>query len=410
MTQKKALEILKSGKNVFLTGEPGSGKTHTINQYREWMRDKYLTYAMTASTGIAATHVSGITIHSWSGLGIKRDLTKSFVQNLPFDERLARRINTVNTLIIDEISMLDAKTLQNIDTICKAVRQNQEPFGGLQIIFVGDFFQLPPVVKEGEMKFAFESDAWKEADLTVCYLTEQHRQSEGMFLDILSSMRAGTVTNEHKNILMGRTKVDEPQMHLYTHNREVDGLNHGKLDALEGEESQFEMKSSGIPFLVDVLKRSVLSPELLRLKVGATVMFTRNNFEVGFVNGTIGEVIAFEKGTGFPVVRTTGGDEIIPQREEWAIEESGQQKASVRQFPLRLAWAITVHKSQGMSLDTASIDLSKTFEYGQGYVAISRVRSLEGLHLKGLNKEVFAMHPKVVEMDKEFRKLSEKNI
>jgi len=404
MTQDRALEILKSGVNVFLTGEPGAGKTHTVNRFVEWMRMQGKQYAITASTGIAATHIGGTTIHSWAGMGIKRKISENAIATLQSNEFTMRRICSPRVLIIDEISMLDATFIDNLDYVLQEVRQSPLPFGGMQVIFVGDFFQLPPVVKEGEMRFAFESDSWKSAAPQVCYLTEQHRQSDGEFLDILSSMRAGTITEAHKARLAAAIKEpeDQPETCLFTHNVDVDRVNDVELGRIEGEAHSFRMESGGVPFLVERLKSSCLAPETLMLKVGATVMFVRNNFEEGYVNGTIGHVVAFN-GYGYPVVETKDGRRIVPEMAEWKIEEHGRSVAHIRQIPLRLAWAITVHKSQGMSLDAASVDLSRAFECGQGYVAISRVRTLEGLHLEGINEKAFEMHPKVVEMDKVFR-------
>jgi len=404
MTQDRALEILKSGVNVFLTGEPGAGKTHTVNRFVEWMRMQGRGYAITASTGIAATHIGGTTIHSWAGMGIKRKISENAIATLQSNEFTMRRICSPRVLIIDEISMLDATFIDNLDYVLQEVRQSPLPFGGMQVIFVGDFFQLPPVVKEGEMRFAFESDSWKAAAPQVCYLTEQHRQSDGEFLDILSSMRAGTITEAHKARLAKAIKEpeDQPETCLFTHNVDVDRVNEVELGRIEGEAHSFRMESGGVPFLVERLKSSCLAPETLMLKVGATVMFVRNNFDEGYVNGTIGHVVGFD-GFGYPVVETKDGRRIVPEMAEWKIEEHGRSVAHIRQIPLRLAWAITVHKSQGMSLDAASVDLSRAFECGQGYVAISRVRTLEGLHLEGINEKAFEMHPKVVEMDKIFR-------
>lgn len=408
MTQHDALEVLKKGDNVFLTGEPGAGKTYTVNQYIAWMREHGKRYAVTASTGIAATHVNGVTIHSWSGIGIKREIKDRDIQNLIFNDFAQRRICSAQVLIIDEVSMLDSVMIDNIDAVTRGVRETDEPFGGLQVVFVGDFFQLPPVSKGEALDFAFDSEAWKNANLTICYLTEQHRQSEGEFLEILTAMRQGKVTKAHKQRLRECAYAPEgvPATQLYTHNASVDRINEEELAKIEGEPHEFVMSCDGNPFMVQMLKRRLLSPERLLLKVGAVVMFTRNNFEEGYVNGTIGTVLRFTQ-DGFPVIETKDGAELAPRRAEWVIEEEGTVKASVRQIPLRLAWAITVHKSQGMSLDAASVNLANAFEYGQGYVAISRVRSLAGLHLRGINERAFEMHPRVVEQDAEFRKMSD---
>lgn len=401
MTQSEALEILKSGKNVFLTGEPGSGKTHTIGLFTEWLREQGREYAVTASTGIAATHINGTTIHSWAGIGIKRE-TKNIDVNR-FHEIMVKNIQRAKTLIIDEVSMLDATTIDLVDFVLRELRAGWGAFGDIQIVFVGDFFQLPPVVTDSTKTFfAFESDAWKKAAPVTCYLTEQHRQSDQVFLEILSSMRNGTTTPNHRKILMEKViAASKDATILYTHNVDVDRVNDDELAKLGGETRTNRASVSGIPFLVERLMKSCLSPEMLRLKVGARVMFTKNNFDVGYVNGTIGVVTRFRNGN--PVVLTSWGEEIYPEPERWTFEEYGITKASFTQIPLRLAWAITVHKSQGMSLDEAVVDLSKAFEYGQGYVAISRVRSLSGLTLTGLNDKTFMMHPKVIEQDKIFR-------
>lgn len=419
MKQIEALKILKSGRNVFLTGEPGSGKTYTINLFAQWLRENYRGFAVTASTGIAATHINGVTIHSWSGLGIKETITDEHVSNIIENKDfLVRKIRSAGVLIIDEISMLSGNTIDNIDKILRGVRtefmQESKPFGGLQVIFVGDFFQLPPVdnpislddpeKKREKPSFAFESEAWKDADPVVCYLTEQHRQRDGEFLNILTAMRNGEVTEEHKKALLHQPEI-EPKTKLFTHNAEVDRINTFELAKIEEKPEIYTMTSGGNQYLVDILKKNCLSPERLVLKKGAVVMFTRNNFDVGYVNGTLGTVIDFK--SDYPIVETNDGRHIYVDHAEWSVDDG---RAWVKQIPLRLAWAITVHKSQGMSLDAARIDLSKTFEYGQGYVAISRVRTLSGLYLEGANDKAFMMHPKIVEMDKEFRRLSGANI
>lgn len=413
MTQDKALQILKSGVNVFLTGEPGSGKSFTINKFRKWLDEEDIPYAITASTGIAATHIGGTTIHSWSGIGIKEEVTDTFIENIisnkPF---VVKKIMSARVLIIDEISMLNAKTLDNIERIISGVRGTiltGEVFGGLQIVFVGDFFQLPPV-GNNDVKFAFEAKSWERANLECCYLHEQHRQNDAQFLEILTAIRQGEMKPEHKQALLNSYSGDpgEIKTRLFTHNFDVDRVNDKELANLPGEAREFKMYESGNEFLTAMMKKNCLSPEKLILKIGATVMFTRNKFEEEetiYVNGTLGTVIGFDG--SLPIVRTTDGDEILAEREEWSIEEYGRKVAIITQIPLKLAWAITIHKSQGMSLDCAKIDLSKAFECGQGYVAISRVRSMNGLCLENANLKAFEMHPKVIEMDNLFREQSD---
>ena len=410
MTQEQALQILKTGANVFLTGEPGSGKTHTINTYIAWLRERTVEPSITASTGIAATHVGGMTIHAWSGIGIKRDLSDWDLEALLEREPLVRRVRKAAVLIIDEVSMLDAHTLTMVDSAVRTLRGNEQPFGGLQVIFVGDFFQLPPVSKGEPSKFAFESPAWKEANPLHCYLNEQHRQDDDIFLELLGALRAGKLTSKHKDALRARAEFPEEgdlSTRLYPHNADVDRINVEALSKIDASAKVFEMRSEGGKALVESLKRGCLSPETLTLKDGAAVMFTRNNFEHGYVNGTLGTVTGFAE-SGFPLVRLFNkgageGAMIEASPEEWRIDDRARTLAKIVQVPLRLAWAITVHKSQGMSLDSAVMDLSAAFEYGQGYVALSRVRSLRGLYLSGFNERALAVHPQILEQDGQFR-------
>lgn len=412
MTQEKALSILKLGVNVFLTGEPGAGKTHTINHYIHWLRERGVEPAVTASTGIAATHVGGMTIHSWSGIGVKKRLTDWDIENIQAREKTAKRIFDAKVLIIDEISMLDADTLESVDAVLRALRQpvlqESRPFGGLQIIFVGDFFQLPPVSRGESVRFAFDSGAWKDANPVVCYLSEQHRQEDGAFLDLLSAVRRNEIEPHHHETLRSRMKIDRTTKatRLHTHNVDADRVNDESLAKVEGKSHVFHMTTKGSRTLVDALKQNCLSPETLTLKEGASVMFTRNNFEMGYVNGTLGEVVGFAN-SGYPIVKTKSGQHIEAVPGEWSIADGSKILAQVKQVPLRLAWAITVHKSQGMSLDSAVIDLSQAFEYGQGYVALSRVRSLEGLFLEGFNERALQLHPTITKQDALFRAKSE---
>lgn len=412
MTQDEALSILKLGVNIFLTGEPGSGKTHTINRYIEWLRERGVEPAVTASTGIAATHVGGMTIHSWSGIGIKKNVSDWDIENIQSREKTALRIIDAKVLIIDEISMLDAETLESVDRVLRSLRRRplmeEQSFGGLQVIFVGDFFQLPPVSRSNDVRFAFEGDAWQAANPVICYLSEQHRQEDGKFLDLLNAVRRNEVEPHHHETLRSRMKGDRKvkATRLHTHNAEADEINDESLSKVEGKSHVFHMTTRGARSLVETLKQNCLSPETLTLKEGASVMFTRNNFDMGYVNGTLGEVVSFAN-SGFPVVKTKAGVRIEAVPGEWSIVDGSKILAQVKQVPLRLAWAITVHKSQGMSLDAAVIDLSRAFEFGQGYVALSRVRTLEGLFLEGFNDRALMLHPTITRQDAIFRAKSD---
>lgn len=432
MTQSEALNILKTGANVFLTGEPGSGKTHTINTFVKYLRDCDIEPAITASTGIAATHIGGMTIHSWSGIGIKSRLDKYDLDKIASSEYISRRVRRTRVLIIDEISMLSSDTLDMVDLVCREIKQNDEAFGGIQIVLVGDFFQLPPIVKRHEREqkqnslldehknnknsptFAYQSGAWSRAHLVVCYLGEQHRQDDKKFLSLLSAIRAGKINDEHLQYISSRQVEydDMPEIEintitkLFSHNVDVDRVNDGELSKIENETKSFRMSASGNDRIVEALKKGCLSPEDLELKIGAVVMCTKNNQKERFANGTLGTVTGFEEFSGMPIIRTKTGRSITISPMEWVVEENGKIRAQITQVPLRLAWAITVHKSQGMSMDAAVMDLSQVFEFGQGYVALSRVRRLSGLYLLGLNENAFKVSPEVLHQDILFKKNS----
>ncbi len=410
MTQAEALTILKTGANVYLTGEPGSGKTHTINEFIGWLRASGIEPSVTAATGIAATHVAGMTLHSWSGIGVSESLTRAEVDRIASKEHIARRIQKAKVLIIEEISMLSATTFQMADAVCREVRRVDTAFGGLTVVLVGDFFQLPPVSRGREVAFAYDSGTWRELNPLTCYLTEQYRQDDPEFLSVLSAIRTGEVEEYHHETLMtrhtGAAELPSAAPKLFSHNADVDRINAEELAKLPGASKKFLMTSKGKDSLVEGLKRGCLSPEILELKDGAAVMFTKNSPQGRFVNGTLG-VIAGWDASGMPIVETKEGLRITAEPMEWQLEEQGKVRSSIAQIPLRLAYAMTVHKSQGMSMDAAIIDLSKAFEYGQGYVALSRVRRLSGVYLIGLNERALRVHPEILEKDHEFRAASE---
>ena len=441
MTQEEAFEILKTGQNCFITGSAGAGKTYLVNAYIEYLRERNVEVAITASTGIAATHIGGTTIHSWSGIGINEYLTAQKLDDLAHREYLVKRFNKTKVLIIDEISMLKKGQLDMVNSVLQASLRNTKAFGGLQVILVGDFFQLPPVrkngqslrgeeddggiqeivfeeyiIQDGEMvdsksDFVFASSAWRAGGFTILYLTSQFRQQDDEFLGILNAIRAGKVQEKHKIPLRTRWKKpvesDNEPTRLFTHNLDVDRINAERLAELQGERAEYEMEDvKGNERLLESLRRNCLAPETLQLKVGAKVMCVKNNFEAGFVNGTIGFVEECQSCKN-PVIRTLKGERIEIEKAEWAWEEDGKIRAQISQYPLRLAWAITVHKSQGMSLDAAEIDLSKSFERGMGYVALSRVRTLGGLSLIGMNEAAFLVDDEVLEFDKKLQTESE---
>jgi ATP-dependent exoDNAse (exonuclease V) alpha subunit len=408
MTQPEAIEKMLSGANVFLTGEPGAGKTYTLNQFIDQAHEKGKRIAITASTGIAASHIDGVTIHSWSGLGIKESVSDAEIDRMAFQPKMIEKYNRCDILIIDEVSMLHGARLDMVNRVAKWVRHNSAPFGGLQVIFVGDLFQLPPVTRgSDDIDFVHLSQAWAEVAPEVCYLMEQHRQgADDQLLTALREMRAGELSENSQELLARAIRPipdDDSVTRLFTHNVNVDALNRGMLMKLETKLHTFHMTTSGEQYKVDALKRNLLVPEQLEIKVDAEVMFCANNFKEGYVNGTRARVLAVQNGV--PIVRTVDGLTIAVERHTWRThDEYGKEIASATQYPLRLAWAVTVHKSQGLSLDSAIIDLSQAFTPGMGYVALSRVRSLEGLYLVGMNEQALEMNQQIAEFDKELKR------
>lgn len=417
MTQAQALKIMKTGVNVYLSGSAGSGKTYVLNQYIAYLREHDIPVAITASTGIAATHMGGITIHGWAGIGIRDELTDYDLEMMEEKQYLHKRFEKARVLIIDEVSMLHAHRLDMVNRVCKHFRRSEKPFGGLQVILSGDFFQLPPITRRTENEDPDHSDiitrslSWAEMQPAICYLTEQHRQEDDDFTQILNAIRSGNQESFTYEKLHERMHAElSPEIRptkLYTHNVDVDGINAGELAGLGGQTYTFLMEGTGSPMLLEGLKKSCLAHDVLQLKVGAEVMFIKNNFEYGYVNGTRGRVVSFRDQT--PVVKLYNGKEIDVFEETWAIEENGKIKASITQLPLRHAWAITIHKSQGMSLDAAEIDLSKSFTYGMGYVALSRVRTLSGVRLIGINEQALAVDPNVLALDETLQIQSDDN-
>ncbi|MFH1173382.1 MAG: PIF1 family DEAD/DEAH box helicase [bacterium] len=409
MNQQQALEILKLGHNVYLTGPAGSGKTFLLNQYISFLKNRNINVGITASTGIAATHMNGRTIHSWSGLGVRDKLDKKDIKELLKKRQLVNRLRQAGVLIIDEISMFHDFHLDMVDQICRSLRGRELPFGGLQVVLCGDFFQLPPIDRSGAgARFVINSRIWQEMDIKICYLDEQFRQEDNNFLKLLNEIRANCVSQTCRNDLLSR--MNQPlakgifPTKLHSLNRNVDAINNLELSRLPEEPREYEMVCRGNRKLIQVLKDGCLAPEMLALKEGAVVMFIQNNFEKGYVNGTLGKVIGFED--YYPIIETVRGDVITAEPGNWIIEENGEIRAMISQVPLRLAWAITVHKSQGMSLDAAEIDLSQAFSLGMGYVALSRVRTLEGIKLLGINEMALKVDPDIVELDKDFSERS----
>ena len=411
MNQEQALAILKSGRNVFLTGSAGTGKTYVLNKYIQYLKARKVAVSITASTGIAATHLQGTTIHAWSGIGIKDSLTLRNLRDLKEKKYLKKHIEKTKVLVIDEISMLHKKQFELVNEVLQFFRDTDKSFGGIQVILCGDFFQLPPIGSSGETnrdKFCFMAQSWLNANLSICYLSDQFRQTDTELNDILNEIRTGFVSERSMILLRERKEMIEAEepTRLYTHNMDVDRINNTHISEIKGLKKIFTAKVKGNLKLAETIKKSIMAPETLTLKKDAKVMFVKNNYEKGYLNGTLGKVIRYND-QGYPIVQISNGYEITAEPEDWRIEdEGGKLLVSYVQVPLRLAWAITVHKSQGMTLDSAVMDLSKTFEKGQGYVALSRVKGLSGLQLIGFNNTALEVDRLALKADVRFQELS----
>ena len=410
MDQALALEILHAGHNVLLTGPAGAGKTYVLNQFVRQAKADGKHVSVTATTGLAATHLGGNTIHAWSGIGVSDELAEDFEDYLLKSRRDI--IETTDVLVIDEISMLHDYRLDMVDTVARTVRDDPRPFGGIQVVLCGDFFQLPPVNRDSGRQggFVTNSNAWQEMDLVVCYLNEQHRQDDATFLEILNALRGGDIRRHHAEALMARVDThlsDDNITELHTTNIDVESINHGRLHELEEKTHYYDMVTTGSENYVASLKRSCLATERLAIKKGALVMAIKNSPERKYVNGSLGVVTGFEKGTDYPIVEFRSGKTVTMKPESWELRDGNKKRAGLSQIPLRLAWAITVHKSQGMTLDAARIDLRRAFVEGMGYVALSRVKRLDSLSLLGINRMALKVSPEALSIDGELRMQSE---
>ena len=413
MDQELALAILLSGRSALLTGAAGTGKTHLLNNFIAQARKRGKKVSVTATTGLAATHLGGNTIHSWSGIGVSDHLPNNFFERLSKTRRDV--ISKTDVLIIDEISMLHDFRLDMIDKVLRTVRENDQPFGGIQLVMSGDFFQLPPVNCPNEQGggFVVYSDAWQELQPAVLYLERQYRQNDEQLLEILTALRTGDVRRRHVEALLTRTEIEPPDgdiTELHTVNVDVDDINIQKLAELPGEERSYQQTTTGSKIYVENLQRSVLAPENLVIKLGALVMAVKNSPQKLYANGSIGTVVDFEPLTEYPVVEFRDGRRVTMIPDVWELRDGERKRASISQVPLRLAWAITVHKSQGMTLDAAKIDLRKAFVEGMGYVALSRVRDLDNLYLYGINRRALEVSPDALAIDEVLRQASRESV
>ena len=371
--------------NKFITGAAGTGKTYYLNSIREGVE-------VTASTGSAAVNAGGTTIHSWAGVGIgDRPLVAILRMMKP---EVSENIRACSKLAIDEISMISGSMLDLINVTLKAVRQRGDPFGGIELIVVGDFMQLPPVTREKCRDYCFNSRSWKEAEFQNIVLTHNYRQSDKL-LDILNDMRFGDLSQESYDILTEPRRVDNP-VHLYALNRLADGHNFEKLREIKGSQHYFQARDEGEAKGIELLNKHCIIPRDLFLRPRARVMLLKNlNIEMGLINGSLGEVIDLSPGRA--CVKFDNGVELDICADVVATLRLNNVTIATRtQVPLRLAYALSIHKSQGLTLPKVRADLKGIFEDGQAYVALSRAKSLDGLQVVNMDKDCVRADPDVV--------------
>ena len=417
--QQLALDYAIEGKSFFLTGPGGTGKSFILERIRDTLTFRGKKVAITAMTGCAALLLGNKakTLHSWASVGIAKEPATVLTAKIRQSQKLFRRWLGTDTLIVDEVSMLTPEFLEKLNKIASAVRRDPRPMGGLQVIFVGDFFQLPPVNKDTkDTMFVFESPEWKQIVPYRVELKQIVRQKDPVFQQILKEARYGRLSKEFLQILKRRQNLPWQSLDirptlLFSRKAKVDHINTTNLKALTGERRIYKAETVKLPieatknidteseevkFILNKMDRdAAYSPELI-LAEGAQVMLLTNlDFEAELVNGSRGVVVGFTKDAiSLPIVKFRTGLPMPIGPATWDCDEiEGIQR---KQIPLRLAYALTIHKAQGATLDCALIDIgSSTFECGQAYVALSRVRSLDSLYIWDLEQSAFRTHDKV---------------
>lgn len=395
--QNKVISQVKSGRNVFMTGAAGTGKSYTIGAIIQWAKPK-MNIAITSSTGTSAITIGGRTIHSFLGIGLaQKDPYQLYLTAQRKYPKTIQKIKDLHILVIDEISMVSAELLDKISEYMQYARRNKNPFGGVQMILCGDLCQLPPVSGD----FCFNASVWKGADFLCVELKKQMRQSsDDAFAKILNELRFGMCTDETFKILKACRRPNFGEIQptiLYSRNIDVDSINEREFLRLTEAGAQKVV----YPTIYSPEKNSKIYAESLKIPsevvlcVGAQVVLTVNlSVEDGFANGSRGMITEFTEDG--PVVLFKNGDQIIIT--PYTYKDDADESMWCIATPLKLAYAMTIHKSQSMTLDAVVIDIGPSiFEYGQAYVALSRVRDLNSVKIVNVSKSAFRTHPEVIQ-------------
>ena len=416
--QNVAFDAFKEGKNLLITGPAGTGKSHLIRKISTYCKRINKTFSITAMTGAAAYIINGKTLHSWAGIGLGDKPAPIIAQKILNSYPKRIKWQRCNILIVDEVSMMNAPLFELLEEVARLVRQNEKPFGGIQLVFLGDFYQLPPVGKtEQERKFCFESPIWTDIIEKTVILREIMRQKDPIFQKILQEVRIGEVSIETIEIIQSRIGI-EPDISsgivptlLSSKKSDVEKMNQREFKKLAGldilqydtiyeiiGERKKAMKDEEMKIWIDIIDKENNYEKTIQITEKTQVMLLKNiDQENGLVNGSRGIVIGFEN--DLPVVRFMNGTTQTIGYAEYSFEISNVSTIIAKQIPLSLAWCTTIHKSQGQSLDSIKMNIgSNIFEYGQIYVALSRARTLEYLYIEEFDPKKIRVHPKVKEL------------
>lgn len=383
--QETAMAVLeKSAHNIFLTGRAGTGKSFLIKEFLRNKDEKI--FPVLASTGSAAVLVGGRTFHSFFGLGIMEGGFEATVNRALKNSRVVKRLRKINGFVLDEVSMISGETLRVAEEICRRARQKHMPWGGARVVVVGDFAQLPPVARNGEKRdWAFQSVVWEQSDFVPLVLATMMRSEDDEFLQILNFVRDGIVNDEVEAYLNRRVQTDfenEQTTFLFPRRETAEQLNLQRLGELKAQLHVLPTEYEGNERFVEVLKKQAPIPEVLQLKESASVMIRINDPIQRFVNGSIGQIVGIKDEVIF--VKLKNGKMVEIEKHLFSMMDAdGHTVATAKNFPLNLAYAATIHKSQGLTLDHMVCDLTRLWEPGQAYVAMSRLRRGKDMILTG---------------------------
>ena len=437
--QQIAFDAFKNGENVFVSGPGGSGKSYLIKEIVKYCKGQGKNIAVCATTGCAALllECNATTIHSWSGIGIANAEDQQIIFRSSMNKFTRKKWRNTDVLILDEISMLSKRIFELLNEMGKRLRNSIKPFGGLQLLFSGDFYQLAPIPTKGDPdseRFCFESEFWSDTFDSQILLDKIFRQKDPMYLDLLFQVRQGCINKQNFETLRSRTFHTLPKevecdslIKLVSTRKEADFINSKMLAAIDGEEYAFSYEVDYQPVentLMAVKDRNetvVTKPtktqltkeeqfitnnslfeKCLKIKIGSRIMCIRNvDLDMGICNGSIGTIVKVEKEKKNIHVLFDNG--VTYTFSSHHYESPTILGFSIKQFPLIPAWAVTIHKSQGATLDKAYMNLGKSiFAYGQIYVALSRVKSINGLYLSSFDPQKIKTNPKIVEFYNQF--------